>query len=103
MKQPNDELASLADLETQREAAGLAEYDHASWYGMLAPPRLPEAIRDRLSAAVMRAMATPALRQRLEEMSAADSALPAAGFAALMARDDAMWNRAAEQGLLKAG
>lgn len=91
----------LPGVQSLAQAAGLQDYDHHSWYGLLAPAHLPATIRDRLSDAVMQAAASPALHARLEEQGLAGTAMPSAEFAAMMAREDAMWSRAAAQGLLR--
>jgi tripartite-type tricarboxylate transporter receptor subunit TctC len=55
---------SLPDVSTIAEA-GLSGYDASSWYGLMAPARLPAPIVGSLEAAVAKAMHNADLRQRL--------------------------------------
>jgi tripartite-type tricarboxylate transporter receptor subunit TctC len=43
-------------------------YDVVSWLGFTAPAGLPVEIRDKLHAAIVRAMANPAVKGKLEEL-----------------------------------
>jgi tripartite-type tricarboxylate transporter receptor subunit TctC len=47
---------------------GVAGYDVRSWAGILAPAGTPRAIVERLNAETLRALQSPAVRQRLEDM-----------------------------------
>jgi tripartite-type tricarboxylate transporter receptor subunit TctC len=57
-------LPSVATVAEQ----GVAGYDVRSWAGLLAPAGTPRPVVERLNAEVLRALQTPAVRQRLEDM-----------------------------------
>ena len=93
----------LPGVPSLAQVAGLADYDHPGWYGMFAPPHLPEAITQRIAAAIAGAAAEPSMQARLREMGMDGLVEPPARFAALLEREDAKWARAAAQGLLRRG
>ena len=93
----------LPGVPSLAQVAGLPGFDHPGWYGMFAPPKLPEAIRQRLAAAIAGAAAPPAMQARLHEMGMDGVVEPPERFAALLERDDARWAAAAAQGLLRGG
>lgn len=60
-------LASAPDIPTVDEA-GLPEFHVSIWHGLWAPKGTPNAIIQKLNSAVMVALATPAIRQRLADL-----------------------------------
>jgi tripartite-type tricarboxylate transporter receptor subunit TctC len=48
------------------EELGYKGFDGVQWYGIVGPSRLPPAIVAKLHAEIDKALASPALRQRLE-------------------------------------
>lgn len=60
-------LPALPDVPTVEEACGLPPFDTSTWYALLAPPGLPAAIRDRMSAEVARIVGTEEFRRWLVE------------------------------------
>jgi tripartite-type tricarboxylate transporter receptor subunit TctC len=60
-------MAAAPDLPTAEEA-GLAGFHIPNWYGLFAPKGTPQPIVAKLSAAVMEALADPAVRTRLAEL-----------------------------------
>jgi tripartite-type tricarboxylate transporter receptor subunit TctC len=57
------ERASAApNIPTMREA-GVAGYDATTWFGLLAPPKLPADVLERISDATRKSMGTPEARQ----------------------------------------
>jgi tripartite-type tricarboxylate transporter receptor subunit TctC len=52
------------------EEAGLKGFTDEAWYGLLAPGKVPPAVLARLSAAVKKVMADPAVRAKLEKIGA---------------------------------
>jgi len=62
-----DRLASAPDIPTTDEA-GLPGFYASQWYGFFAPKGTPQSVIARLNAAVVDALAEPAVRQRLAEI-----------------------------------
>jgi tripartite-type tricarboxylate transporter receptor subunit TctC len=50
------------------EQAGLPGFHTSLWYGLWAPKGTPKAVIDRLNAAVVDALADPAVQKRLTEL-----------------------------------
>jgi tripartite-type tricarboxylate transporter receptor subunit TctC len=50
--------------------SGLPGFAVTSWFGVAAPAKTPRPIVDRLNAEIVRALATPELRSRMEGMGA---------------------------------
>ncbi|MCC6890186.1 MAG: tripartite tricarboxylate transporter substrate binding protein BugD [Hyphomicrobiales bacterium] len=59
----------LPNVPTAHEQ-GLTDFDASTWNGIFLPPRTPEPIVARLNAAILEAMAMPALQSRAEEIGA---------------------------------
>src|SRR5262249_6455828 len=60
----------LPDVATAHEQ-GLADFDTSSWHAIFFPRGTPEAIVQRLNAALNETLDTPAVRERLENLGAA--------------------------------
>lgn len=56
--------AELPDVPTMIEA-GLKDYEVVGWYALMAPPKLPDAIRARLAAALSQVSSDPAFRKAM--------------------------------------
>ena len=52
-------LAALPDVPTVEEACDLPGFESTSWYGIFAPPSLPEPIQQRMAQEVARIIAAP--------------------------------------------
>jgi tripartite-type tricarboxylate transporter receptor subunit TctC len=57
----------LPDLPTLDES-GLKGFDMTTWWGVSAPAKTPQAVVDRLSAEILKAMDAPDLKERLHNM-----------------------------------
>jgi tripartite-type tricarboxylate transporter receptor subunit TctC len=86
----------LADLPTLAEA-GLAGYETSLWSGIAGPKGLPDAIRDKLSAAITAAVKSDAVAQAFRKIGI--EPFPAAGpqFGAYMAAESAKWGPVIEK------
>jgi tripartite-type tricarboxylate transporter receptor subunit TctC len=62
-----------------------------SWHGVAYPARTPEAIVDRLAAAIHRALATPEMQERLAFGGSKATPMSPREFAAFIAEDTARW------------
>jgi tripartite-type tricarboxylate transporter receptor subunit TctC len=60
-------LQALPGVPTVEQACGLPGFDSSTWYGLFAPPGLPEAIQTRMNAEVTRIIRTPDFQQWLIE------------------------------------
>ncbi len=59
-----ERVSALPDVPTTLEA-GYPNSDYVLWFGMFVPAKTPRAIVDRLHAETMKALETPALRDKL--------------------------------------
>ncbi|MFN9103175.1 MAG: Bug family tripartite tricarboxylate transporter substrate binding protein [Betaproteobacteria bacterium] len=78
------------DLPTVSES-GLPGFESLSWFGMLAPAGTPAAVLKRLETELQKAMASPALKERLAVMGAMPGVMNAAGFARLIEIETRRW------------
>jgi tripartite-type tricarboxylate transporter receptor subunit TctC len=88
--------AMLPAVPTAAEA-GRPDLAFEAWFGVVAPTATPEPVQAALEAAVLRAMASPALRQRLEESGFRIVAVGRVGFGALMKAETARWAEVVRQ------
>lgn len=84
---------AMPELPTIEEAGGplLKGYEASSWFGLLAPAALPAADVQRLQRETARALATPALKERLASQGAIASGMTSAEFAAMIQAEAAKW------------
>lgn len=82
--------SQLPELPTMQEA-GVPDFDVASWYGLATPSATPRPIVEKLSAAILRALADPAVIQRLREFGADPWPLGPAAYNAFMRAEEAKW------------
>lgn len=80
----------LPDLPTFTEL-GFPTMVAALWYGLMAPAGTPTAIVDQINAAVMRTLAQPEVRKKLEERGANVMRGSAAEFADFTRNEHARW------------
>jgi tripartite-type tricarboxylate transporter receptor subunit TctC len=76
-------------------------YDVSSWVAMLAPPRMPRALAERIHAAVAQAYAEPALQERFRTLGLEPDLRGPEPFTAFLAADDARWAQAAAAGAVR--
>jgi tripartite-type tricarboxylate transporter receptor subunit TctC len=84
---------ALPDLPTIEEAGGLAlkGYEASSWFGLFAPTGTPPDVVARVQAETAKALATPALNERLQSQGAAPGGNSSADFARHVAAETAKW------------
>ena len=80
-------MPELATLQDQ----GVPDFDVASWYGIVAPAGVPQAIRDRLGAEIVAALEDPAIAQRIRDYGAEPWPLGPAAYDAFMREEVAKW------------
>lgn len=85
--------AALPDLPTVEEAGGpaLKGFEASSWFGLLAPAGTPMDIVQRVQAETAKALAAPAIKERLVAQGAIPSGMTSAEFARFIAAETAKW------------
>ena len=85
--------AALPDVPTLAEAGGpaLKGYEASSWFGLLAPAGTPPDIVARLQQECARALASPAVRDKLEAQGAIPGGSTPAEFARMIDDEHAKW------------
>ena len=85
--------AALPDLPTIAEAGGslLRNYEASSWFGLLAPAGTPADIVNRVQQETAKAMATPAIKERLQSQGAIPSGMSPAEFAKFIDAETKKW------------
>jgi tripartite-type tricarboxylate transporter receptor subunit TctC len=86
---------ALPELPTVEEAGGAAlkGYEASSWFGLLAPAGTPTDIVNRVQIDSARALASPAMKERLQSQGALPSGMTSAEFARHIAAETAKWAR----------
>ena len=78
------------ELPTVSES-GLPGFESISWFGVLAPAGTPPAVLQRLEAELQKAMASPAMKERLAAMGAMPGVPNAAGFTQVIQNEIRRW------------
>jgi tripartite-type tricarboxylate transporter receptor subunit TctC len=63
-----DRLPALPDVPTMAEA--LPGFEATAWYGIVAPPKTPKSIIDKINADVNEALRQPEVHEQLKKLSA---------------------------------
>ncbi|MEY4713062.1 MAG: putative extracytoplasmic binding receptor [Pseudomonadota bacterium] len=82
---------ALPEVPTVEEAAGLKGFDASSWFGLLAPAGTPADIVGRIQGEVAKALATPAMREKLAAQGAIASGNTPAEFARFIDSEHRKW------------
>jgi tripartite-type tricarboxylate transporter receptor subunit TctC len=92
-------LESLPDVPTFAEA-GVPQLNDPSWFGLVGPAKLPEAILSRVHQAVAKALASPDVRERMRQAGAVAAGNTPGEFAAQIRAEVERHRRvAAERGI----
>jgi tripartite-type tricarboxylate transporter receptor subunit TctC len=99
----NGKLKALGVTSAQRFAgspsvptvaeAGVTGFDVSSWYGVMAPANTPDAVVNKLHAALSKVLQTPEMKTRLEDLGALPVLDTRAQFAQLIHADLTRWAR----------
>ncbi len=92
-------VASLPEVPAMSEI--LSGFSSISWFRIIAPPKTPMPIAEKLSAAVAEAIRMPDVRERLAHLSADPIGGTPAEMAAFMRRDEDRWRRVIEAAQVK--
>ena len=84
---------ALADVPTIAEAA-IPGFDSTAWYAMLAPAGAPRAYIDKLNGALVQAMRSPLIVERLNAEGAAPEPTTPEGLRRLIQVDSQRWAKA---------
>ena len=93
--------SQLPDTPTLQQS-GVSEFDAATPLFLMAPAGTPDAIVSKLNAAVVDAIADPALREKMAGLGAETEAVTPAALTAFLQKEDAAIAELAKSGLLKA-
>jgi len=92
-------VASLPEVPTMSEI--LSGFSSVAWFGIVAPPKTPAPIAEKLSAAVAEAIRQPDVARRLAAMSAEPIGGTPAEMAVFMKRDGERWKGVIESAQVK--
>ncbi|MFC4435828.1 tripartite tricarboxylate transporter substrate binding protein [Cupriavidus respiraculi] len=85
--------ATMPEVPTVAEAAGLAGYEVGAWFGMVVPAKTPDAVVRKLSDAAARAVAQPETVARLTELGMDVAPQSAAAFDRYVGAETRKWAR----------
>src|SRR5262252_2785996 len=89
-------IAAAPDLPTIAEQ-GFPGFDATSWYALVAPAGTPPAVIERLHAEIVRALAEPEVREKIEGLGAEPVGNSPEAFAAMQRAEAARWSRVAKE------
>jgi len=89
------------DLPTMQEA-GVAGYEVAGWYGVLAPAKTPPALIDKLNAEIIRGLKSPDVQSKLAADGSEAVGSTPAEFGAHIKSEIAKWARITKEAGIKA-
>lgn len=87
--------AALPDVPTIAEM-GYPDYVASSWFGLFAPAGTPDAVVEKLNAAIVAALKEPAMIEQLEAQGAVPHPETSAEFAAFIQAETAKWKEVVE-------
>ncbi|MEO7056115.1 MAG: tripartite tricarboxylate transporter substrate binding protein [Caldimonas sp.] len=87
----SERSAALPDVPTVAEAGGLKGFDASSWFGLLAPAGTPADIVARIQQETAKALASPALKERLLAQGAIPGGMSPAAFGTFIAAETKKW------------
>jgi tripartite-type tricarboxylate transporter receptor subunit TctC len=92
---------SLPDVPAMNEI--YPGFTSVAWFGIVAPPRTPDAIAEKLSSSIREILATSDVLKRLNDLSAQPIAMPPAEMARFMKQDAERWRQAIRNAGVKPG
>jgi tripartite-type tricarboxylate transporter receptor subunit TctC len=82
---------SLPDVPTLAET--LPGFEAVAWFGIVAPPKSPPAVAEKVAAGVREALKSPEVLKRLQDLSAEPMGIGPAETAAFMKQETERWGR----------
>lgn len=89
----------MPDLPTVSEA-GVSGYEFSGWFGLFAPAGTPKAVVDALASASVKAVQSPGMRAKLQELGYLPVGDTPSSFAGFFRGEVAKWARVAREGRL---
>jgi tripartite-type tricarboxylate transporter receptor subunit TctC len=93
-------VAALPDVPAMNEL--FPGFVSVAWFGIVAPPKTPASIAEKLSAAVVETLPQPQVQSRLAALSAEPMGITPAEMAAYMKEDAGRWKKVIEAAGVKA-
>jgi tripartite-type tricarboxylate transporter receptor subunit TctC len=93
-------VASLPDVPAMSEV--LPGFESVTWFGVVAPPKTPMPIAEKISAAIAEALRSPETRKRIADLSAEPIGNTPAQMAAFMRKDAERWREVIRSAGVKA-
>jgi tripartite-type tricarboxylate transporter receptor subunit TctC len=89
--------ASLPDVPTVAEAAKLPDYEVATWFGLVAPVKTPDAVVRKLSADVAEILKMPEVKTKFDTLGLELAPQSPAEFDAFIGREFTKWSKVIKQ------
>jgi len=89
--------SAAPELPTVAEAAKLPDYEVGTWFGLVAPAKVPDPVMRKLSADVAEILAMPDVKAKLEGMGMELAPQKGADFDAFVNREFARWSKVIKQ------
>lgn len=96
----NQRFSALPDVPTVAES-GLPQYESVSWWGLIGPAGMPQAVVDRLNAEIGKAMVMPEVKKLVLAQGAEASTSTPAQFLDYMKREMALYARVIREAGIK--
>ncbi len=93
--------SALPDVPTVAEAAGLPNYDVATWLALLAPSKTPEPVLQALSDGVAEVIAQPDVKAKFQELAIEGQPLTGAEFDRYLEKEVGAWALVVRQAGIK--
>jgi len=84
-------------------AEAVPGYVSENWYGLAAPAGTPDAILDRLNAAIRKVMAEPATQRRFDEAGLHPATMERTAYLEFLRQDSVTWGRVVTAGNIRIG
>jgi tripartite-type tricarboxylate transporter receptor subunit TctC len=89
--------SALPDLPTVAEAAKLPDYEVATWFGLVAPMKTPDAVVRKLSADVAEILKMPEVKAKFDTLGLELAPQSPAEFDAFIGREFTKWSKVIKQ------
>jgi len=88
---------ALPDLPTVAEAANLTGYEVGTWFGLVAPAKVPEAITKKLAADIAQILTMPEVKAKFDTLGMELAPQSPAQFDAFIGKEAAKWSKVIKQ------
>jgi tripartite-type tricarboxylate transporter receptor subunit TctC len=95
-------MAELPDVPTLQEL-GVPGFEAQAWWGMLAPAGTPDAIVNKMHAALQKALQEPAVKERLQQMGVVITATSPAELDRFVRNEIDKWGKVVRDNKITAG